>query len=72
MTWEIGIGIYTLLCIKWTTENLLYTGNYSMLFGDPNGKEIQKRRKYTHTHTHTHTADSLCYAAEINTTFCNL
>ena len=63
MNWEIRIGIYTLLYIKWTTENLLYTGNYSMLFGDPNGKEIQKRRKYTHTHTHTHTHTQLIHFA---------
>ena len=29
MNWEIGIDIYTLLCIKWVAnENLLYsTGN---------------------------------------------
>ena len=25
MNWEIGIGIYTLICIKWiTNKNLLY------------------------------------------------
>ena len=24
MNWEIGIDIYTLICIKWITNNLLY------------------------------------------------
>ena len=24
MNWEIGIDIYTLICIKWTNKNLLY------------------------------------------------
>ena len=40
MDWEIGIGMYALLCIKQTAnENLLNTtGNYSMLCGDLNGK----------------------------------
>ena len=46
MNWEIGINIYTLLYIKQiTNENLLYSTRelYSMLCGDLNGKEIQKR-----------------------------
>ena len=45
MDWEIGIGIYTPLCIKQiTNENRLYsTGNYSVLGGHLNGKEIQKK-----------------------------
>ena len=24
MNWEIGIDMYTLMCIKWLTNNLLY------------------------------------------------
>ena len=24
MNWEIGIDMYTLMCIKWMTNNLLY------------------------------------------------
>ena len=45
LDWEIGIDRYMLLCITYiTNKNLLYsTGNYSMLCGDLNGKEIQKR-----------------------------
>jgi len=43
--WEIGMDIYTLLIlpIKYiTNENLLNsTGNYSVLWSDLNGKEIQ-------------------------------
>ena len=27
MNWEIGIGIYTLICIKWITNNVLYKKN---------------------------------------------
>ena len=39
---EIGIDMYTLICIKWiTNRNLLY-------------KKI-KFKTHTHTHTHTHT-----------------
>ena len=45
MDWEIGIGIYTPLCMKQiANENrLCSTGNYSVLGGDLNGKEIQKK-----------------------------
>ena len=34
MNWEIGIDIYTLICIKWiTNKNLLYsTGNSTLLY----------------------------------------
>ena len=45
MNWEVGIDIYTLLCIKYiTNENLLYCSGNSVLSGDLNGKEIEKRR----------------------------
>ena len=41
---EIGTDRATLLCIKQiTNENLLYRTGNSMLCGDLNGKEIQKR-----------------------------
>ena len=44
MNWEIGIDIYTLLCIKEITgENLLCSTGNSVLCDDLNGKEIQKR-----------------------------
>ena len=43
--WEIGMDTYTLLILfmKYiTNENLLYsTGDYSVLWSDLNGKEIQ-------------------------------
>ena len=44
MNWEVGIDTYihtvNILCIKQVTnENLLYN---SVLYGDLNGKEIQK------------------------------
>ena len=65
MNWEIGIDIYTLLCIKQiTNENRLYsTGKSSVFCGELNGKEIQKRRGIC-----IHIADSLRCAAKTNTT----
>ena len=66
MYWAIGIDIYTLICIKWiTNENLLYQHRvlYLVLCGDLKGKEIQKRGDVC-----IRTADSLCYIAETNTT----
>ena len=47
MSWEFGIDIYRLLilCITLiTNENLLYSTGNSLLCGDLNGKEIQKKR----------------------------
>ena len=63
MDWEIGIGMYALQCIKHTdNENLLdTTGNYSMLCGDLNGKQIQKRGDICMC-----TAESCCWTAEMN------
>jgi len=51
MDWEIGVSIYTPLCIKQiTNENrLCSTGNYSVLGGHLNGKEIQKKLRYVYT-----------------------
>ena len=49
MNWEIGIDIYTLLCIKQiTNENLLYsTGNYTQYFTVTyKGKESEKEYIY--------------------------
>ena len=47
MNWEIGIDVYSLLYIKQiTNENLLYSMGNSVLCGDLNGKEIQKKRGY--------------------------
>ena len=48
MNWETGTDIYTLLCIKQasqqiTNEYLPYGTGNSVLCGDLNGKEIQKR-----------------------------
>ena len=47
LKWDIGIDIFTLLCIKQTTnENPLYNSKKllnGVLCGDLNGKEIQKR-----------------------------
>ena len=64
MNWEIGIDIYTLLCIKRiTNENLLYSTGNSVLCGDLNGKEIQKRGDIC-----IHIADSLHCTAETDTT----
>ena len=40
MNWEIGIDIYTLICIKWiTNKNLLYKKINS---------KIQKKNRYMH------------------------
>ena len=40
----INIYIYILLCIKQAmNENLLHSSGNSVLYGDLNGKEIQKR-----------------------------
>ena len=68
MNWGIGTDVCTLLilCIKQiTNENLIYSsGNsiYSVLFGDPNGKEIQNKRDI-----YICIADSLWCTAETNT-----
>ena len=65
MNWEIGIDVYTLLCIKQiANENLLYsTGNSTQCSeGDLNGKETQKGDMCIRT------ADSLCRTAKTNTT----
>ena len=53
MNWEIGIDIYTLLCMKQITKgNLPYsTENYSVLYGDLNGKEIQKGGIYLYIYS---------------------
>ena len=63
MNWEFDI--YPLICIKYITDmNKLYsTGNYLMLGGNLNGKEILKRGDIC-----VHIADSLCCTAETNTT----
>ena len=48
INWEVGTEINTLLCMKQgTNENLLYRTGTSVLCGDLNGKEIQKKRGYT-------------------------
>ena len=46
INWEIGIDIYTLLllCIKSITNENLLRELYSVLCGDLNRKESQKRR----------------------------
>ena len=64
MNWEIGIDIYTLQCIKYiTNENLLYITGNSVLCGDLNGKEIQKRGDIC-----IHIADALSCTVETNPT----
>ena len=64
INWEIGIGIYTVLGIKYmTSENLVFSKELSsVLSGDLYGKEVQKRGDLC-----IHTVDSLFYAAETNT-----
>ena len=62
---ETGIDIYTplILCIQYiTNKNLQYSTGNSVLCGDQNEKEIQKRGDRC-----TRIADSLCCTAEINT-----
>ena len=46
MNWEIGNDIYTIVCIKWITdENLLYsTGTPLNALYDLNEKEIKKEK----------------------------
>ena len=67
VNWETGTDLYVLLtlCIKQiTSKNLLYSsGNYSVLCGDLDGKEIQRRRDIC-----IHIADSLCCTVETNIT----
>ena len=44
MNGEVGIDIYTLLCIKYVTDkSILYSTGNSVLYSDLNGKEIHKR-----------------------------
>ena len=44
MNWEIGIDLYTLLCVNQVTNERLYRRELGSMFcGDLNGKEIQKR-----------------------------
>ena len=65
MNWEIATDICTLLilCINQiTNEDLLYSTGNSVLCGDLNGKEIQKRGDIC-----IRIADSLCCTAETNT-----
>ena len=55
--------MYTIDSIQVINENLLYnTRKYSVLSGDPNTEEIQKRGDIC-------IADSFCYTAETNTIF---
>ena len=65
MNWEIGIDIYTLfiLCIRQIINENIHRELYSMLSGDLNGKEIQKRGDIC-----IRIADSLCCTVETNTT----
>ena len=45
MNWEIGIDIYTLICIKWiTTKNLLYKKINKKKFKKKSRKKKQERR----------------------------
>ena len=68
MNWEIGIDIYTLLCIKEiTNENLLeHRELYSVLCGDLSRKEIQKTGAVC-----IRMAGSVCSTVETNTTLQN-
>ena len=69
MNWEIGIDIYTVICLKHiTNEKLLYsTGNlYSVLSGDLNGKGIPKWENLC-----VCVDESLCHIAESNTNLCS-
>ena len=64
MNWEIGTDMYTRLCIRQiTNENLLYSTWDSVLRGNLNGNEIQKRED-----TCVRVADSLWCTAETNST----
>ena len=55
MNWEIGIDIYSLLCIKeLANENLLCSTGNSVLCGDLNGKEIPKKKGHMYTYKLIH------------------
>ena len=45
INWETGTDIYTLLCVKWVTNESLLdgTGNSTRLRGDLHGKGIFQR-----------------------------
>ena len=68
INWENGVDAHILLCIKQITnedlvKSLLLRELYSVLCGNLNGKEIQKRGDIC-----MHIADSLCCTVEINIT----
>ena len=50
-TERLGL-IYTLLCIKWTADKntLQSSGNSTLLRGDLNGKEMEKKGEYMYTY----------------------
>ena len=77
MNWKIGIDTYTLLSIKYiTNENLLYSARNSVLCGYLNGEEILKGEIcvcvyiyiyiYIHIYIYICIYDSLCHRAETN------
>ena len=62
MNCEIGVDIYTLLCMKYVSnENLLYSTGNSKFCSDLSGKEIQKRVDLC-------IVDSFCCIVETNIT----
>ena len=71
MDWELGVNRCKLLCMKWMGNKVLL---YSTLYIIPcpvmnhNGKEYKKECVYIYIYIHIHMTESLCCAAEINTT----
>ena len=50
MNWEIGIDMYTLMCIKWITNNLMY-------------KKIKLKKRQGHSDQSTHPKPTLYFLA---------
>ena len=74
MNWEIGIDMYTLMCIKWiTNKNLLYNREISSVLCDhlegwdrESGREEDARGK-RYGDIYICITDSLCHKAETYT-----
>ena len=47
MNWEIGIYIYTPICIKWITNKSLLYKNNKIKFKSINKNKIKKQKKDT-------------------------
>ena len=70
MNWEFGVSRCKLVYTGWINKVLLYSTEHCIQYTITIVENNMKKNVYTHTHTHTHThtTESLCSAAETNTT----